>query len=43
MESGEPNALEVQNLSANYSLLHVQPSPTVCTKEALGKSNGCIT
>lgn len=40
MESGEPNALEVQNLSANYSLLHVQPSPTVCTKEALDVING---
>ncbi|XP_078263236.1 mitotic checkpoint serine/threonine-protein kinase BUB1 beta [Rhinoraja longicauda] len=40
MESGQPNALEVQNLSANHSLQHVQPSPTVCTKEALDVING---
>ncbi|XP_051874357.1 mitotic checkpoint serine/threonine-protein kinase BUB1 beta [Pristis pectinata] len=40
MESGQPNVLvEVHNLSANRSLQHVQPSPTVCTREALDVIN----
>ncbi|XP_067847347.1 mitotic checkpoint serine/threonine-protein kinase BUB1 beta [Heptranchias perlo] len=40
MESGQPNvSVEIQNLSGNRSLQLVQPSPTVCTREALDAIN----
>uniref|UniRef100_UPI00398F312D mitotic checkpoint serine/threonine-protein kinase BUB1 beta n=1 Tax=Pristiophorus japonicus TaxID=55135 RepID=UPI00398F312D len=40
MENGQPNvSLEIQNLSGNRSLQLVQPSPTVCTREALDAIN----
>ncbi|XP_067895694.1 mitotic checkpoint serine/threonine-protein kinase BUB1 beta isoform X2 [Heterodontus francisci] len=41
MESCQPNiSVAIQNLSGNRSLQLVQPSPTVCTKEALDTING---